>query len=215
LGPIGEYGSFFGGVVLASFVGSTHCVGMCGPLLVSTTKTWFEGFLFHTGRLISYVLVGAFAGGLGKKILNPNSDSILTQVSSLLFALTMFWMAYRLWKNKPLHINLPFVALFKNLNRLSFLRPLALGLMIVFIPCGWLYGFILSAAATGSSTLGGLWMLGFWVGTVPGLLLGHRLLLWLPLQKSRWVALFFMAVGLWSLYQRFWLNVGGGVSCLH
>jgi uncharacterized protein len=46
-----------------------------------------------------------------------------------------------------------------------------LGLLAACLPCGWLYGFVLAAAATGDPVAGALVMSVFWLGTLPALLL--------------------------------------------
>src|SRR5690606_10362020 len=46
-------------------------------------------------------------------------------------------------------------------------RATALGLLSALLPCGWLYAFVLGAAATGSALAGALVLLTFWSGTVP------------------------------------------------
>ncbi len=46
----------------------------------------------------------------------------------------------------------------------------SIGLLSGLLPCGWLWGFLVVAAATGSVTGGALTMAVFWLGTVPALL---------------------------------------------
>jgi hypothetical protein len=37
------------------------------------------------------------------------------------------------------------------------------------LPCGWLYGFAVTAAGTGQAALGAAVMTAFWLGTVPAM----------------------------------------------
>jgi hypothetical protein len=46
-------------------------------------------------------------------------------------------------------------------------RALIIGLLAMFLPCGWLYLFVIAAAATGSPLMGAAAMVAFWLGTVP------------------------------------------------
>ena len=50
-------------------------------------------------------------------------------------------------------------------------RALSTGLLTAFLPCGWLYLFALKAAETGSPLRGALFMIAFWLGSVPALVL--------------------------------------------
>jgi sulfite exporter TauE/SafE len=50
-------------------------------------------------------------------------------------------------------------------------RALSTGLLTAFLPCGWLYLFALKAAETGSPLRGALFMIAFWAGSVPALVL--------------------------------------------
>ena len=66
----------FSAILLASLLGSTHCVGMCGPLALwasgSTEQTrgrvaW-NATLYHSGRLVTYTLMGLLAGAIGQLV---------------------------------------------------------------------------------------------------------------------------------------------------
>ena len=48
-------------------------------------------------------------------------------------------------------------------------RGLTLGLLTPLLPCGWLYAFVMTAAATGSAPRGAFVMAVFWAGTVPAM----------------------------------------------
>jgi hypothetical protein len=49
-------------------------------------------------------------------------------------------------------------------------RAGVVGLLSGFLPCGWLWAFVVTAAGTGSATKGAAVMVAFWAGTVPALL---------------------------------------------
>src|SRR5436305_116750 len=62
-------------IFTASVLGSFHCVGMCGAFLaVATgdlgdpTRRPLLQTAYHTGRLISYISLGAAAGSAGRMI---------------------------------------------------------------------------------------------------------------------------------------------------
>ena len=64
-------------VLVASLLGSLHCVGMCGPLAIwaagvdkmARARTlWLSTGLYHLGRGLTYTLVGIAAGALGQML---------------------------------------------------------------------------------------------------------------------------------------------------
>jgi sulfite exporter TauE/SafE len=64
-------------VLMASFMGSLHCVGMCGPLALwaagadqrhSAAQMALPTTLYHLGRLATYALVGLLAGSIGQAL---------------------------------------------------------------------------------------------------------------------------------------------------
>ena len=75
------------GILSSSFLGSWHCAGMCGPIatLMSTRNSLW---IYHLGRLISYVSMGALAGALGQVFLTSSFVS-LRWISSGLLALIL------------------------------------------------------------------------------------------------------------------------------
>ena len=50
-------------------------------------------------------------------------------------------------------------------------RALCIGLLTAFLPCGWLYLFASEGAGNGSPLRGALFMIAFWLGSVPALVL--------------------------------------------
>lgn len=54
------------------------------------------------------------------------------------------------------------------------MTSLSAGLLTPFLPCGHLYAFFIGAAATGRAWAGALFMLLFWLGTLPALGFGSR-----------------------------------------
>ncbi len=198
-------------VVTASLLGSLHCVGMCGPLAMWATGLGERGKavavplgLYHGGRLITYALAGAVAGGLGQ-VANLGGEMIGLQTVAARIVGTVM-VAIGLWKG--LHALFP--SWFRS-NRIEsmpprkstqpswitmaivrwrpiilsqplHLRALMTGLLTAVLPCGWLYLFAFVAAGTGGPKSGMVVMLAFWVGTLPALvslavsahLLSHR-----------------------------------------
>lgn len=151
-------------ILSASFLGSWHCAGMCGPIatLMATKKGLWP---YHLGRLISYSGLGALAGSLGQFFLT--SEFVwLRWVSAATFAAFLFYGGLRLVnpKIKKVNFSLPFSQLFKIKNS-AFL----VGLTTILLPCGWLYTYVAAAIATKSPYAGAIMMFLFWLGSLPAL----------------------------------------------
>ncbi len=178
-------------VVIASFVGSLHCTIMCGPLVAfavgnptSERRTLRVGLhaAYHGGRLLTYALVGAVCGALGAAVDHGGARLGCHRAAALL-AGTMMIAVGLAAVLRVVGVRLPEAPLPRMIQRfiiagqraafaLSPLpRALSTGLLTAFLPCGWLYLFALKAAGTGSPFEGALFMIAFWLGSVPALLL--------------------------------------------
>ena len=188
-------------VATASLLGSMHCVGMCGPLAI-----WASGagdsakkrtvavatFLYHIGRLVTYLIAGLIAGVIGSAV-EIGGQWLGYQVMAARFvgAIMIVVGVVRLYQIarpkaggtatvKPSTISGLLLKARPFLFRLPIpARGLMTGMLTTLLPCGWLYLFALIAAGTGSVTMGPVVMFAFWIGTVPaltGLIAGTRLL---------------------------------------
>jgi sulfite exporter TauE/SafE len=184
-------------IVTASLLGSLHCVGMCGPLAI-----WASGMgqripvkqmalatsLYHVGRLLTYALAGALAGGAGQ-LLDLGGETLGVQLLAarvvgglmIVFGLLRLAQLTLGLKRNSANISPPASTQPPLITRwLLKLRPyvfrlpvaargLVTGLLTALLPCGWLYLFALVAAGTGSVLMGAVVMSAFWIGTVPAL----------------------------------------------
>ena len=178
-------------VMMASLLGSGHCVGMCGPLALWASGATegqrkkglaYQSMLYHSGRLITYVIVGIAAGSIGQMV-NWGGESLGMRMfaARLVGASMVLFGAWRLWTLSPWHTTSPSKTPSLIGKVLVGIRPwifglspgpraLGTGILTVLLPCGWLYLFAFVAAGTGTSSLGAVVMLAFWLGTVPWLL---------------------------------------------
>lgn len=197
-------------VLSASLLGSTHCLGMCGGITLALPPDRRSHVSYHLGRLLGYLTLGAIAGLAGDWLLA--SSGILTSVAAVMMASLLIWSGIKVWRGQALHLNLP--AWFNNWLQ----KPLGwslkgshqqawlglpVGLLTMFLPCGWLYTFVLGALLTRNVWLGATFLFCFWLGTVPLLALGPGLVqAWLK-QRSpnqrRWVASLFVLAGLLTI----------------
>jgi uncharacterized protein len=185
-------------VLIASLLGSLHCVGMCGGLVgmyaagpaEPARARWSPHAAYHLTRLAAYMLLGALAGGLGSLLDLAGARAGLGSLGVLLTTLTLAsWGLPRLLRLRGERRTLQLgrrparagvlaqraqrllVALGARVRRWPpVARAGALGLSSALLPCGWLYAFVVLAAGTGSAAGGAALLLAFWLGTVPALL---------------------------------------------
>ena len=93
-------------VMAASLLGSTHCLGMCGGIVMALPPKRSSHLAYHLGRLGGYLLLGALAGLAGNWLLA--SSPVLTVISALVMGSLLIAMAVRVWQGKPLHLQVIF-----------------------------------------------------------------------------------------------------------
>jgi uncharacterized protein len=185
---------------LVGMAGGGHCVAMCGALLTATrigsTPTLTTGY--HLGRIGSYAIAGALAGGFGsmaflaadvlpvQRVLHGVASLMLLCLGLYLIGITRFVAPLeragaRVWK----HIA-PCAA--KRLPARSFRDSLILGSLWGWLPCGLVYSVLVSAVAAGGPSAGAVTMAAFGAGTLPGLLGAGALLGKLSSRFSRLMA---------------------------
>lgn len=175
-------------VALASVMGSLHCAAMCGGLVGALglgaggepRRFLPEHAAFHVGRLASYASLGALAGAVGSAIDLAGTQLGVVRVASISSGvLVLSWGLFGLiaargaWVPEvveKLGVQRRLLRLVAFQNRRRWQQAAVLGLTTAFLPCGWLYAFVVAAAGTGSAPSGALVMLAFWSGTVPALL---------------------------------------------
>ena len=168
---------------MAGLAGSLHCVGMCGGLVTASTKTTFDIALYQVGRLLGYLFLGFIMGSVGSIFkLNTLHPSLNYLPSLLIGGMFILWGLSSL-RGKSFHLPLPrfLQRLYQrswmnvvNLKATS-LRSFFTGLITLFLPCGLLYGVILSSLALQSPLLSMLSMLFFWIGTLPSMMLAPKI----------------------------------------
>lgn len=165
------------GLVLGT-MSSFHCVGMCGPIAVSlpvqllAPKQKALGiFLYNTGRVTMYALLGLLFGFVGRQVyLGGFQKGFSIVLGSLLLVILLQSLFNKKlftdrWLQKPtakLQLIIRSFMQYKNIFGL-FLLGAANGLL----PCGMVYIAITGALAAGSIT-GGFYL---WQLSVPALFL--------------------------------------------
>lgn len=210
-------------VFVVGLLGSVHCAGMCGGIVGALSVAPARGqavpvtvrlappvrpalvnmLAYNAGRIVSYMLAGGLAGGIGQGAAAlsrlPALQAGAYWMANLMLALLGLYLmdAWRglarleqggqvLWRHvQPLlrHVRPAQGA------GLGPARLLAAGALWGWLPCGMVYSVLVTAMLSGSAAGGALVMLAFGLGTLPMLLglglLGARLRAGLRLRGVR------------------------------
>lgn len=176
-------------------IGSFHCIGMCGPIVVAlplknqSLLTKIAGaLLYNSGRVLTYSLLGILFGLLGRGIHMAGFQqwtSIILGAAMIVSVLFPF-----VFREKITLGNLfsgfaarLIVRLKKLFTDRSYFSLLMIGLLNGLLPCGLVYVAIAGAINSGTVVSGALFMALFGIGTIPLLLvatlasdaIGHRI----------------------------------------
>jgi sulfite exporter TauE/SafE len=172
---------------MAGLAGSGHCLGMCGGIVaalavacpdVSSGQRIRLNLAYHIGRVFTYTLLGLLAGVASQIAL---ITTLKTPLYWLFASANIFVVV--------IGLSTAFGLRGLNLSRLdgsswSFMSNMlrraatqaslpsffAAGLVMGLIPCGMVYGVLITAVTRGSWLRGGGQMLAFGLGTIPALL---------------------------------------------
>jgi sulfite exporter TauE/SafE len=187
------YNLTFFSMFMLGILGTGHCLGMCGPLVIAfpaRSGRFASHLYYHLGRILTYVLIGSVMGGIGAGLVEIAAAtggnypvwiariqmgvSFTAAVFLLIFGLARLgimsepgWMAMASPDKIPGYRKLLKLAFSKK-------RPaemLLLGMMMGFLPCGLSFAAFTRALPSGSPITGAALVFVFALGTVPGLLL--------------------------------------------
>lgn len=159
------------GILALSAFGGLHCISMCGPLCLGFNKSVSDSIRYHLARLVAYLILASiifqFRLSLKASVLWQSISSIaefLLLLSLLLMGgyLILKNSSWNPFKGQSSKSFFPFQKLGNFLARKNLLKPAVIGFINGFIPCGWLYSFliVISLAPTLSHTY--LWTICFW-----------------------------------------------------
>ncbi len=165
---------------LLGFLGSFHCVGMCGPIALAVSGSGSNSFfynkiLYNLGRSITYAVLGLIIGSIGFSL----SLAGVQQGFSIAMGVLILIMALS-YRKADQFLTIPALSgiviwVKRQLNR--FLKaggPFAFfgtGLANGLLPCGMVYMALVAALAFQSPLLGATYMFFFGIGTIPLLLM--------------------------------------------
>ena len=162
---------------ILGLAGSLHCVGMCGPiaLMIPTgngKQKWLSLFLYHLGKLLTYLIIGAFFGLIVGTINSYSTQIIFTFISGGLlisFALLPSFLSFVEKKGYSIFNGLIGfkTKLAKSLNKNTIEYSFYIGFLNGFLPCAMVYSAAIMALAQKSLINSLFVMLMFGLGTIP------------------------------------------------
>jgi len=158
--------------------GFGHCVGMCGPIVVSWNLPLKPNLLYSAGRITTYAFVGGLMGLTGSFVNTAGQLGGIQNLVAVLAGILMIGAGLHLAGLLPLpavRLNVPDLGLLRAARAVmeteSDWKFYPLGVLLGFLPCGLSYTVFLSAAGTGGLLPGMATMVSFGIGTLPAMLL--------------------------------------------
>lgn len=164
------------------FLGSFHCVGMCGPIALSLPRKSaiylrfvLSRILYNIGRITTYVILGVTIGFFSRMVVFGGYQQGLSIAVGATLLLALGWKKLRVQFQKMESLPTKFIGIAnRHIKKLftnnSFGALFLIGLLNGFLPCGFVYMALATALTFGTVESSTLFMLGFGTGTVPAML---------------------------------------------
>lgn len=164
------------------FLGSFHCIGMCGPIAMALPlgrETKFKrivgGVIYNLGRVSTYGVLGLLFGTLGKGFVIAGYQQSLSIILGVIILLGLVLPSHVTSSFGLTKVILPMVTKVKSLlgnlfKQKSMASLFTIGLLNGLLPCGLVYLGVAGAIATGDAGKGSLFMMTFGLGTLPAML---------------------------------------------
>ncbi|MDH5602901.1 MAG: sulfite exporter TauE/SafE family protein [Cyclobacteriaceae bacterium] len=168
---------------LMGFLGSVHCLGMCGPLAMLIEGRGQGGvikkrLLYNGGRIVTYATMGFISGTFGKVIFLSGFQQYFSIAIGVIMIITVTGLGFSKW------ISLSFFSrgIMSVKNRLSavlrgkgIFNEFLAGILNGLLPCGLVYMAVVYSLSGSSPLEGLLLMILFGLGTVPTLFMTSTL----------------------------------------
>ena len=212
-------------------VGFGHCIGMCGPIVVSLSlnlkgkNLFLPHLLYNTGRVITYTVLGGVMGATGSFTLVAAHLAGIQKGALIVAGIIIIVMALAMSGWLPLgrlfgdYYN-PDGIISRGFRKLSQEKSTAtyfpIGLLLGLLPCGPVYTALLAAAGAGMNATGTLEgtvkgmavMMSFGIGTIPALFVVAKLVDMGWLKKRQFIyrigTILMIFVGLYFIVQGIW-----------
>ena len=191
----------FWAVLALGAAGSLHCLGMCGPIVLSYSvalrgRRLGAHLAYNGGRILTYTALGAIAGAAGQALgmlgKMAGAASAVRIGAGVAMIVSGILMAGVLPANPLIRIQPqgPARRLMRAIGGFL-LDPRArskflMGLLLGFLPCGLIYAALLKALESGNWVSGALTMFAFGLGTAGALVAAGLLSSVASLRPGRW-----------------------------
>lgn len=147
---------------------------MCGPIAFAVGDRSKNLWFYQLGRGISYVGLGLIVALISQNFFSILFISQYLNIYKILIGLILSTTGLFLILNfkanfKLTKIELYIHKLYQLLPKLPTARAFWVGFLSIFLPCGWLWGNLLAAHLSDSVLHAGIYMLVFWIATLPAL----------------------------------------------
>mgnify|MGYP000120108892 CR=1 FL=1 len=168
---------------IAGFLGSGHCLGMCGALVsgyfmnVGKNKSYVPYFAYQFARIVVYICIGFIAASLGVVLVSGGLFGKVQSILQMVIGLIVIILALGLMGLVPWQGSVKMLPM--NLLRKGYAKARTKGPVFGAVIAGFLNGlmpcpltFAMYVEATSATTIleGGALMLAFGAGTLPTML---------------------------------------------
>ncbi len=174
-------------------MGSLHCMGMCGPIALMLHARvpgapYLHSFLYNSGRLITYGLMGAVVASIGQGLALAGMQQALTIATGciiLFFVIVPYITGKSSFGNKwndriGKEVRKVMQKVLPESSPGGFLLA---GMVNGLLPCGLVYVALAGALNTGQYLNGALFMVLFGAGTFPAMFIAGIAGKYLTLQR--------------------------------
>lgn len=165
--------------LILGFIGSFHCVGMCGPIAMSIPRSSSNflalsgtALLYNTGRILTYSIFGLIFGLLGTGITIGGFQATLSIILGTAILLGVFFQKFFKQRASKL-IQKPtawVTSMYGKLLRKESQSTLfGLGVLNGLLPCAFVYSGLAAAVLTNSPMHSAAYMALFGLGTFPAM----------------------------------------------
>jgi sulfite exporter TauE/SafE len=198
---------------LLGIASTLHCLGMCGSIIGALSlglpaevrrdrrRLLTYVVAYNLGRIASYALAGAVAGGLSAALFQVMSPRYGHSILECLAAALMLAMGLYLagWFPRLARLERLGAPLWRRLEPVgrrllpvrSPAQALLFGMIWGWLPCGLVYSLLIWTASAGSAARGSMYMLAFGLGTLPmvmtaGIFIGSLVYLMRRISHMEW-----------------------------
>ena len=164
------------------FLGSFHCIGMCGPIAIllpeksgSKLSIILGKIYYNLGRLFTYSILGLITGLIGFSFSSNGLQSELSIFAGIAVLIYSLILIFGLQPISHTSAYGKFYSVFRKqfkklFSKNSSLTLFLIGVMNGLLPCGFVYIALMGALSTGNPLNGMAYMAMFGLATFPAMI---------------------------------------------